>query len=455
MAQDGSWQHPEQLLLCDAHLPTSSHGDEQRRSRFAPPDRILSSSYTPAAAKLFVAFRPRFQAEAGEMAEWVRDMASGERIMEVFHYLARGDLRQQLAFELGQGWVEVARNSSEFQRLDPEVQRAVSYVFDIARIENERRRSLGEPCRPEEGAGPEPPELPSLPRITLDELYEAWDPDAAIREFTVAGPLGKLVHPASADASQIAALLRHPATLPGKASWYRLLCLGCSFGIPLGTQPRNWVQRFWEERLGEEFWDFTIPDSLDEPGTADFNQRLDTYFERIIHTLFKDANASGEDARFWRRVFYDFRKMHYLVFRDHLPETILDLAAFAEADGLSLISFLRSGRVPDALQDGHTHFQGVIGQSMTAPLLLVMRELRLLGVLPDARFDSACYYMNTPPRRVAKMLGWIDDAYTGDYDFGQIVLVSEAVHARMLEEAPDLVEFLDLPLQWYAYQNPR
>lgn len=454
LAEDGSWQHPEQLLLCSHHLPTSSNSDEQRRSRFAPTDRILSSSYTPAAAKLFVAFRPRFQAEAVEMAEWVRDLDSGERFVGVLQYLASGELRQQLAFELGKGWLEVACNSAEFRELEPQVQHAILFVFDIARIENERRRSLGEPCRPEEESDPEPQMPLPLPPITLEEIYEAWDPEAAIREFTVAGPLGHLITPVQPDRSHIATRLLEPSTLPGKAAWYRLLCLGCSFGIPLGNQPRNRVQRFWEERLRERFWESTIPPDLEDAESTDFNRNLDSYFDEIIHMLFKDANATGEEARFWRRVFYDFRKMHSLVFHNHLPETIADLAAFPEANGLAFIGFLRNGRIPDVLQDGHSRWSGVIGQSMTAPLLFVMRELRLLGVLPDDRFDSACYYMNTPARRVARSLGWITDAFTGDYDFSKIVQVSETVHARMREEAPELAEFLDLPLQWYALQNP-
>jgi hypothetical protein len=292
--------------------------------------------------------------------------------------------------------------------------------------------------------------------IESEELVSTWDEAGALRVFTLSGPLRDLVLPGACNNDQLVSLLRKPDTIEGKAAWYRLLCLGCSFGILLGPRPFERVMDLWRSRLGDDFWYATVPLSLKASQSAAFNQKLDGFFEQVIHKLFKDENASGEDAEFWRRVFYDFRKMHYFVFRNQLPETMLDLASYDETDGHALINFLRSGQIPDALRDpAHPRFRGVIGQSMTAPLLFVMRELRRLGVLSSERFDSACYYMNSPARRVARKLGWIDGDATSRYDFSELVGLSEQVHVRMSIEAPELLGFFDLPLQWYAYRNPR
>lgn len=91
---------------------------------------------------------------------------------------------------------------------------------------------------------------------------------------------------------------------------------------------------------------------------------------------------------------------------------------------------------------------------MKAPLLFVMRELRLLNLL-DSRFDSACFYMNSPARRIARRLGWIDPDSRASGDFATLVVLSEQVHGHMCNELPDLAQFFDLPLQLYALKNPR
>jgi hypothetical protein len=181
--------------------------------------------------------------------------------------------------------------------------------------------------------------------------------------------------------------------------------------------------------------------------------RLDLFFREIIDRYYKNENASGEDAEFWRRVFYDFRKMHHFVFRNHLPETILEFARYDEADGSNLIRFLRSGHIPPKMQDpNHPRFRGVIGQSMKAPLLFVMRELSRLGVL-DHRFASASFYLNSPVRRVACQLGWLDAETGFSGDFTSLVDQSENIHSHMQNELPELDGFYDLPLQLYAQKE--
>jgi hypothetical protein len=89
---------------------------------------------------------------------------------------------------------------------------------------------------------------------------------------------------------------------------------------------------------------------------------------------------------------------------------------------------------------------------MSAPLLFVMRELRRLSILPDG-FESACYYMNSPARRVASRLGWLDVSQRGNATFEDLLLVSQTTFQRIQSEAPELGPYFDLPLQWFAHQN--
>lgn len=303
-----------------------------------------------------------------------------------------------------------------------------------------------------------PPTIGFLPptqkSLDIEDIVCAWNQDAAVNEFTVGGPLGTLIIPGSKGDQKIAELLGQPSTLAGKEVWYRLLCLGCSFSTLLGRSPRKRVKELWSERLGDKFWKSTVPGSLDDADDIDFNRSLDAFFEDVIHQTFRDSNASGEDAEFWRRVFYDFRKMHYFVFRNHLPETILDYTGFDTADGPGLIQFLRTGEIQDDFRDpNEPRFTGVIGQSMSSPLLFIMRELARLEVI-DERFHAACHYMNRPARKTACRLGWIHDDGLSRFSFSDLVDQSKSVH-RGLEEVPEFNGFFDLPLQWYALQTPQ
>jgi hypothetical protein len=294
--------------------------------------------------------------------------------------------------------------------------------------------------------------------ISLVDIVTAWAGNAeeAIREFTVSGQFLPLVFPKAGPGCDLGVLLKDTRSLAGKEHWYRLLCLGCSMGVRLGVRPAVRILPFWNKQLGEKFWADTIPKSLAEAETGRFQTHLEAFFDEIIHRTFRDENASGEDAEFWRRVFYDFRKMHSLVFRDDLPSTLLEIANSESADGNALITFLRNGRVPLSLQmPGREQWSGILGQSISAPLLFVMRELRRLEVLPGNGFDQACYYMNSPARRVAYRLRWITDEQRTNYSFGNLVDLSKEIWERLNGDGAceELLPYFDLPFQWYALNN--
>jgi hypothetical protein len=175
---------------------------------------------------------------------------------------------------------------------------------------------------------------------------------------------------------------------------------------------------------------------------------MDEFFEKVIHQHLEGPRGSGEDAEFWRRVFYDFRKMHFFVFHNQFPEQLLDV--FAESESWNQpVLFLKNGTWPGE------HWRGVIGQSMTAPLLFLMREMRRIGVLRSADFDKSCFYMNSPAKSIAFALGWIDEEKRRTHDIEALADISADCHQFMSEEAPDLIQWFDLPLQLFRLISRR
>ena len=456
----GSWFKAERLLI------STTAGFEGIRAGFAPPERVLHTDYSSEekAHDFFRLSRGEMKVAAHDLSLWLQESAMGtdtNRRLNALLFLASQDpLVTDAAGGVSEECKEVLVKSPEFARLSLENQNRVHGSFQLARIEQTRKEGrLDEsPWLQTHLPGIEPDEedeATSGPSIEASSIIDEWDEELALRLFTVAGALGRLVVPDSIADDLIAAHLSEPDSPQGKAAWYRLLCLGCTLGLPLGIRPLDFVTRLWNTELTEEFWRVTIPDPSRKLPAVDFNRNLDAFFDAKIHMLFRSGNASGENAGFWRRVFYDFRKMHHFVFMNQLPETILEFASYTETDGRTLVEFLKSGQIPITIQDVNTpRFRGVIGQSMTAPLLFVMRELRRLGVLND-RFDSACYYMNSPARRIARGLGWLGDETRYAGDFSALVDQSEIVHNRMRDEIPELVGHFDLPLQLYSYNHPR
>lgn len=447
---EGQWVESGQLL-------SAGQSDyEPLRAGFAPANRLLADAYRhPQAQSFFALCRGDVQVSPKEMAEWIGlhlEHEDSPRLIAALHFLASGDdVVPSCAQQISQDR-DALLSSSEFYQLSPEDQQSIKTTFKIAELmEAKRSGLLFDGWYEDPGADPGVEQS-----IELGELIDAWDGHEtdAIQRFTLSGDLRPMVFTDAVGDDNLRGRLLETGTIAGKAAWYRLLCLGCALSLPLGRTPYERIMRFWERCLGDDFWLATIPESLESAAGPKFERRLDSFFEDIIHRTFRDENASGEDADFWRRVFYDFRKMHFFVFGEsNLPGLILQISSGDGVCGSQLVQFLRSGHVPRSLQaPGHERWAGVVGQSMSAPLLFVMRELRRLCVVPEG-FESACYYMNSPARRVASRLGWIDTYQRGNASFEDLLLVSETIFQRMHSEAPELEPYFDLPLQWYAHQN--
>ena len=277
----------------------------------------------------------------------------------------------------------------------------------------------------------------------LERLLSVEGPKL-LQDHTLHGWMGQLVFPdlrhyRERDNETLALRLLETNTLQGKADWYRLLCLGCALGAPVH---RTTLKQFWTENLEKGgFWERTIPTSDQSAGDSDFLRGVDAFFQDLIHREFTSTNAKGEDAELLRRVFYDFRKMHTYVFLNDLPEVfreVVDQSRHHEAP----IHFLKSGLLP-----GNRPWRGVIGQSMTSPLLFLMREFARIGFLDRNIHGPVCYYMNTRARRAAIQLGWLEDRTISRYDFDSVLDASRKVHERMTAEFPDGLDWFDLPLQ--------
>lgn len=460
--ESGEWVTPMGLLIVDGT------GFEAGRAAFASSDRRLNQQYSANnALDFFRLCRVDMKVTAEDLAEWIRQSLANqdeERVSASLLFLASttDDYASHVAGFL---CAETRRSLTEhpaFALLSDENQNRVRGAFQLADMSEARREGIE--YSPQDNAFPNEwpfdDEGADVPPLTLQELVDRWNGHEgdAVQQFTVSGIYRDLVFPDVGQSADLGALLLNTDTLIGKEHWYRLLCLGCSMSIPLGRNPAARIIPFWRDRLNAEFWAATIPTTLEEAKSTGYDQKLDAFFEAIIHQSFRDENASGEDADFWRRVFYDFRKMHFYVFRNDLPAVLLQLANANDVEGSALISFLRSGQIPVAMQmPGIESWTGVIGQSMSAPLLFVMRELRRLNVLPPDRFDNACFYMNSPARRVAHRLRWISDEQRRDYSLGNLVSLSERIfdEVSQCEYAEELLSHFDLPLQWYASQNLR
>lgn len=283
----------------------------------------------------------------------------------------------------------------------------------------------------------EPEEV--TPPDDTPELVETgfqWSADE-LAAHTLEGWMGALVFgplPGSRNHrySEIKKILESRDMEKRNAAWYRLLCLACSLGAKV---PRSVIQSFWNTTLEKTgFWKITTGPDRDVA-------KLDKFFEDLIHREFRSIYAEGEDSEMLRRVFYDFRKLHFLTYENDFAGVILEILADVEK-GVDPVRFLRSGWLPD-----DRPWKGVIGQSMTSPLLFLMREWRRAGVITSARMDHYCYYMNTAARRGACRKGWlpIDQLYA--YSLPDILEASRKVHEKLSESEEWDPKNFDIPLQ--------
>ena len=218
----------------------------------------------------------------------------------------------------------------------------------------------------------------------------------------------------------------------GKRIWYRLFGLAC---LMSAGRRMSEIRSFWYSQLdGRQFWDRT--------SNASFGSGTDALFTDLVTRPFANLAANGEHAYFWRRVFYDIRKIHKLVWESEFPATLLDL--IRSGHGQHLLNFLRTGHLP-----GQPSWVGVFGQSAGSPLFFLIRELCRLGIITDPAVKPLAFFVSTPVRRAMERIGWLGADLGNRVDFESLASLSESLHLKLSSDrqfGPRLLEFYDIPL---------
>jgi hypothetical protein len=222
----------------------------------------------------------------------------------------------------------------------------------------------------------------------------------------------------------------------GKKLWYRLFSLAC---LMAAGRRMTEVRSFWQTELdGCDFWKIT--------SDSGFGQATDGLFKEVTTRPFANLAGSGENAYFWRRVFYDIRKIHRLVWDDDFPATLMEL--LNDGRGNQLLNFLRTGFLP-----GQNPWMGVFGQSAGAPLFFIVRELCRLGVIDDPAVRPLAFFVCSPVRRAAEKIGWLKLGSSEIYEFNALAAMSEQLYKRIISELQQepkiceaMLEIYDIPL---------
>jgi hypothetical protein len=272
-------------------------------------------------------------------------------------------------------------------------------------------------------------------RWTSTKLWNWWDQKGRPMDaYTLEGQDNyKLFYGSSeGNAEQRAARLKQDLlcsqTLEGKQIWYRLFGLAC---LMSSGRRMSEIRDFWAVQLDtSDFWNKT--------GESNFGEESDALFDELLHRPFINLTASGEHAYFWRRVFYDIRKIHKLVYENDFPDTLLNLVKSGR--GVELLDFLKTGKLA-----GQQNWTGVFGQSAGAPLLFVVRELCRLGVIVDPDVTPHAFFVCTPVRRAMERIGWLPLNSPDPSTFEHLTALSQKLHREIVPEA-NLLPFYDIPL---------
>lgn len=429
--EDGSWRKPTDLVVATGE---GVDLDEAMRAAFAPPECSLHPDYSGPALKFFLASRPRLDADVQTMVAWVLQAGTLEKRVAALRYLLTGELRDRLAdalrhqrsdsiwlWQLSEtDWVDTEFSRDELHQIRAYVLR----LFDI-----DLREGLVSPLPP-----PPPPPPPPLKRHvwTVEELWKWWKAQRMPKDdytleggdnwalFHGGGILGEQERKA-----ELQRLLGAPSTLGGKELWYRLFGYACL--VSAGRTVTE-LRTFWLDRLNPDgFWKRT------SGGT--FSEATQEIFERAVTAKFTNNAAGGEQAYFWRRVFYDVRKAHRMVQND-FPAVLLDLVNQGRGDELP--QFLRTGGLKGIDQP---RWIGTFGQSADTPLGFIIRELFRLEVIKDETVRPYAFYVCRPVLRALAKIGWIPDAdsgFTGEAWLSK--LAEDPTHGDLLKP------FFDIPL---------
>ena len=308
---------------------------------------------------------------------------------------------------------------------------------------------LAEKLRPVAPPPPPEPEIPVVEAWSVENLWHWWERRSNyLSEYILEGNANWTLFCEQSDIpiDKRKEFLKHGLravdTAGGKKLWFRLFSLAC---LMAAGRRVSEVRSFWINELnGSGFWDKTCP--VDNTGEVNFGKATDDLFADVTSKPFTNLNASREYAYFWRRVFYDVRKIHRLVWDEDFHKTLMELVN--DRRGEQLLNFLKTGHLP-----GQKPWIGVFGQSAGAPLFFIIRELCRLGVIDNPEVKHFSFFVCTPVRRAAERIGWLPSGASETYEFDKLASMSEALYNRIRSESArhpkiceDLLSLYDIPL---------
>jgi hypothetical protein len=370
------------------------------------------------------------------MADWVMQATDEQTRVAALRYLLRGQLREQLAEKLrgkkdDNNWLcQSAENHGRFEWFarhfsDEDLYQLCAYRLQIY------DSVLRTHAMPAFVPPPAPPQQPP-PAWTVRQLWEWWEQQGQpMGDYVLEGEAnwalfhGGPIWDEAARKAELKRLLLNPTSPEGKLLWYRLFGYACL--VSAGRTVTE-LRRFWQERLDpQRFWEQT--------NEGDFSEKTRNIFEQAVTADLNNLDAGGEQAYFWRRVFYDIRKVHRMVQND-FPAVLLDLAR--QGHGEHLRQFLRTGHLPGPEQP---RWIGTFGQSADTPQGFIIRELFRLGVITDEVVRPYAFYVCRPVLRALEKIGWIPDAdcgYSGERWLAKL--------AEDSDHGPLLRPYFDIPL---------
>ncbi|MBI1924752.1 hypothetical protein HYR99_10915 [Candidatus Poribacteria bacterium] len=363
--QDGKFHPGSELLI---NIDNVGNPDEPPRARFAPPDRILASSYTGDALQFFNACRDELSAPAELMAEWAIEASTYEKRLAALKYLLNGELGRELAQEI-QGriygtWLNQLSQSQLLKHYFDVHNQGI--LLGLLRLNREEPPPIVWP----------PPKKVDAKGV-LEQIYNWWvnEKETRIQEYEkdVYGALPpKLSDEPEWD------------NIHTRTDWLLLLTHGSFHTMGRTTlgqhreflhlcREKGWLQIFADPKIDPTNWMNVLGQFLDQP-------QVDLKF---YHWL-----------RHFVNIFQFARGL------DVYGEAFLDIDRFTEPFSLDKITRLKES----SDQQGGGLNAPSIDRTLGIGVCFVVREMVRQGVITNLYAYEHCY---TPVKRMRKLLSSI------------------------------------------------
>ena len=308
-AADGSTRHGTELLLPqraedhrkDLAGKRDTFDDEILRSAFAPTCSLLAPAYAENRRRVdvFLRLRGELAADAKTLAKWAREALAEDAQKAAARYLARGQLRTQVADSIrGLGGLPWAPDRARWKAaatlaaLSPE-ERQTAEIALFGAIEQPRYEGSPTPEVP-------PPMGQDEATARLKDLWEKWNEPAYRAQRLDAQR--KALWPTAWTREQIGSWLRGSLSeSESRRAWMTLFLLAHVQGLGLGgrdgVQHKHFVMQLQARKSrvqGQKWWDRLFGDSAPDETWTDF---LDEWS--------RDRMDGGKAYSFWMRVLPD------------------------------------------------------------------------------------------------------------------------------------------------------